>query len=259
MGVVALISAFRTDVPFLAQVLGRYLDSIEVSAKFRSPGPYQKLVLLEILEHGFASAPIIRDKLSRDYDGWSTDHVGRQLRNVFSKGLVKERKIPKKHNPYRQKFYELTTAGLHSLLISGAIKNLEKVRKRYPDNEIFRLFLYPFFNENTLVRPTKKLQSILVEEYFPSLCGAVESTLKLLKQQNESRTNGNLRLIVKNVIAERVNLQLLYITFLTDRETVRVLAYDDFFKFRLKTIKTIFDQRHDEIMGTATESAASSA
>lgn len=242
----------KIDTSFFAKLAGRYLKKLEAYSQFYPPGRYQQYVLLQILEHGFASAPLIRDDLSRDHEGWSTVHVGKRLREVHSKGLVKERKVAPKDNPHRHKFYELTTVGLHSLLLLGAIRDLEKVWKYYPNNEIFWLFLYPFFSENTFRRPTRKLQSIVIKKYFPSLCAAMESALELLEEQRMEITNENARLIVKNLLMEEINFQLLYITFLNDPETVRLLSQDDFFKIRLKTVKIIVDRRYNEMVGPST-------
>ena len=234
------------------EMLGYYLNELAGYFGVKPPGRNQLQVLLKVLENGLASAAMINQDLRNTDHEMSTRLIRRYLADTFKKGLVEKLEIRK---PYREYFYELTTTGIHSLLISATVDDLEKVMGYYHENAIFDLFLYPFFEERTLTHPPQKLKDILISDYLPRLCGAMGSTVELVKKQNVRLDGENLHLIMQNAVAPTIGTEFIYLMFLIDKDTMRFLKQDRIFMHAIRFVMKLAVKRYKEM----TEGKAASA
>lgn len=118
---------------------------------------------------GYTSAYKLYSLLKKERYPMAYKNVHRRIRRIYEGGLIEENPQPGgyKHGAIN---YRLTSRGL-MYLFSELItpNNIHEVMLKYPKNTLFKLFIYDYFEKETLRHSTYTLTSLL-QNYIEECC-----------------------------------------------------------------------------------------
>lgn len=173
-------------------------------------------------------------------------NVHKRVKNLLSLDLVKVTEGIQKTSLHAAKFYTLTSAGLFYLLYRRRTEvfqdgGLKRVFETYGNDAIFKMFVYPYIEKETLLN-MKDIDAIIIDiAYYLSECCQITNDYKQRLQLQNTEAFGRLHhdLLIKAqilafTIISKVNGNI-------DLDNYKILSRDEKFIDLLKTTRKTFD------------------
>jgi hypothetical protein len=155
-----------------------YIDEIS-----KSPNRKAELgfVAMQMLEHFLSTGPtsayqIFKNLKSKDHP-MAYKNVNKRIQKLRSLNLIEEVKMQSEHGA---KYYRLTTGGLFNLLYKHKLRSIMwlsayKFFQNYGDNIIFKTFVYPYFERETILQINHPLSIFELFSYLINCCEITEN------------------------------------------------------------------------------------